>query len=73
MAPPGEWKYGAAHRAGMLLVPKIVQKSLTETSFCVARLPLQQEVEAAVWPEKALEYEQGAKRTGQYFAIFCFP
>jgi len=36
----------------------------------VARSPLQREVEAAVWPEKALEFEHAAKRTGLYFLIF---
>ena len=37
------------------------------------RSPTQHAVEAAVWPEKALQYEQGAKRTGLYFVVFGFP
>jgi len=41
--------------------------------LCDARSSLQREVEASVWPEKALEYEQGAKRTGQYSVMFGFP
>jgi len=39
----------------------------------VGRSSIQREVESAVWPEKAIEYEHGAKRTGLYFVVFSFP
>ena len=44
-----------------------------ESQVFVGRPPLQHDVEAAVWPEKAMEYELAAKRTGRYFVMFRFP